>query len=680
MKLKHLMKRLEEIMKRNAAYIIFSAIASFFLCLFVSDFVTDMAERHERYAAITVNCYSNDEAPKQFELELFGNHELIRSENFNEEFDGEKDAAVYSCTSLNAALIVNVPISFNTCLRIIDADNKSTYCILDNDGNVLRVINREDYIYRDVTEINYYLFDNAQSNYLFVWYALYYLLIWILGAAFILTLIYGGPFIYRWLLKRKITGKTMFYLIFIVQFFYTGIVYYFNQGVFVVSEMADAYYYLNPPFFDESGVFSLQYYANHTFTFRGYFPHLVSFLCSELGKLIQIDAFYFYTVLLSLLTAYTFAIAIPRLISVFKKPSGTMFLEIAISYVLFFIFWHPQLFYQMTDIPSALLCVCGISLLISSAVAEDKSKKEYGKMFCAGLFLGAAVSFRVSYSVVIALMTIVSLAILVIHGMKCSSFQNVCKECLTTVVSLLIGILIVSIPQYQINAERDKHSFFPYSYEWLYDADSGTGTTDTWYDFTYGLHRYQFSGSAYLDKQLFEIDEQYPTEKYYDMNDFLYIFFSDPISFLAEYMKKTFWAMSAALEAIYTWLPYNYEYYNVFAALLNYWLISNICYALLNPEKRSSFLPKAYGLFLLAIGLATAGIQGMAHMERRYYIFAYLLLYITNAYFILNRWKEMVQITDNSNRCRPSAKYWIFTCVFVVTAYVMRITFQANFI
>ena len=135
--------------------------------------------------------------------------------------------------------------------------------------------------------------------------------------------------------------------------------------------------------------------------------------------------------------------------------------------------------------------------------------------------------------------------------------------------------------------------------------------------------------------------------------------------------------MSAGTETAYGYLPIP-KIIDEFTVLLNYFLIANLLFLLINPNKkysvcnRKSFnIPKFYFLmFLLTIAL-----QNFLHIERRYYLFYYLLIYFFNSFFVL---KILENIKKEEQKI--SFNYVVYVFVFVCLCYTARQTILYNFV
>ena len=334
-----------------------------------------------------------------------------------------------------------------------------------------------------------------------------------------------------------------------------------------------------------------------------------------------------------------------------------------LTYAIFFLFWNNFYFFALTDIPAAMFAISGIAWMLEG-IREEKNKH----IFLGSIFLGISVNYRNAYNYVLYF---------TIFWMVLEIVQKKKKACLKKVAAVsgcvIVGILLVSWPQAVINFERGHIGLFTYDSGWIYDARSGNIISALKSDITTALHQYNvFSDPRNRDIQLFQIDQPYYTDKYYSLGDMVYIILANPLQFLLGYAKKVFWAFSIGIESAYGAIQFPY-YIKEFAKLFHFYLIGNFIYILFSDKLLKYFKIKNR-IWFIGMGAVTVALQGALHIEKRYFLFYFLLIYFANG-FLLSNFLQDKKINGQGVSC----KYIFSITVFVFAGYVLEKLIEYNF-
>lgn len=668
-------------------------ILSLIGCLVFSDMLSDFIfEKAAVYREITVYGYPGDDATEY--PAVIDNYYKPQDSAFGSDVVQQKKYGFYSMEQLQDAVVAVegvtyvgqdeseygyayfrldsprsyitflLPVYMNTCLTMVFGEHAFPVTVSDQTGEISKFFS-----YGAVGSgcVKSYFFNINSCLYIYLCYIAGYLAIFVL-LFFIFAVI--AYFYRRYVAANRY--MTQFHPLFVGMLIaglyigYAALQYHFHQELFQVGEGADAYYYMNPDIWDEMGYFSLEKAAAYLFTFRGYFTIIVAVAANKLSSLLGIQPIYFYFVYYGIVTAFAIVNGMPKLYQYFtgRKASDRMCL---LMYAVFFLFWNNFYFYALTDIPAAMFAVLGIAWML-----EGGREEKHRKVFLGSIFLGISLNYRNAYNYVLYFM-ILWLTAELIQKKKAGASVGI-KKIAGLAGYVAAGIIVVSWPQAAINFARGHIGLFTYDGGWSYDPHSGNVISALEADLTNGLHKYNiFSKTPNKDMQLFQIDQNYYADKYYSMGDMLYIILANPLQFLMGYAKKVFWAMCIGIESAYGAVEFPY-YVQIFVKLLNFYLLGNFFYLCFSEKVRKVFNVKSR-LWFWGMGLATAGLQGLVHIEKRYFLFVLLLIYFANI-FIFGGYLE----DGKGRRQKLSCNYVVGITIFVFSAYAMEKMLEYNFV
>lgn len=559
-------------------------------------------------------------------------------------------------------LVLSLPVYPNTCLTLSVDDNKYSTNIRDVISGYTRVV-----AYENATEagiIKIYPYDLADYMYVLVDYLVVYVFLFIILCCIILA---GAKMLTYFLYKNKFMSEynpmAVFVIISVLYAVLTSVIYYFNLRDWQASPIADVYYYMNPQILDENGHFSLQVTAEYIVGFRGYFSIVIAIAAKGLEVLTGIKMIYFYFLYYGILVAFTIGIAMPKLYEYFtdKRANNAMCL---LMFLIFSLFWYPFFFYALVDIPAAMCAISAIAYMLSGLKRADTKE-----MLGGGILFGIALSYRMAYKYILAVVVVWIIVEIVI---KLYKKEINWKKTALIIGGLFLGLIIVAFPQFILNYEKGHIGLFPYSEGRGYDVNSNSEFSLTWGSFTRGFHMYNLGQEANVDKQLARIDQFYYMNKLYSAGDLIYIVLSNPIEFCVGYFKHLFWAMSAETEAAYREEPIPI-WLRTIASLLNYALIGEYLLIFINHEKNKLLKIKDEILILL-LTISSICIQNLSHIERRYFLFYYLFIYFVMAFIFQD---YIRQKRNGSNKV--NLQHFIIMICFILGCCIFKETIRYNF-
>lgn len=573
-------------------------------------------------------------------------------------------------SAINSYVVLKLPVYQNTCLTLTCDNNLYALNIKDNDGIYERPVGALEKDYYDAGWLKIYPFSESGSTYILI----YTIIVYILAYCVIYSILLCADKLFEYILCKSsflscnINNIYMFIIIFLLYTVFTSVTYYLNWEKLQVGEMADAYYYMHPQVWDENDRFSIAVTARYLYSFRGYFPIVVSLVANSLAYRLSIDVMYLYFIYYGIIVAFTISIAVPKLYEGLTNKKTTNIMCIAM-FLLFALSWFNFFYYALTDIPAAMAAICAISYMIS--FLEYRKKKD---IFFAGFLIGFAISYRCAYTYVFYMMLVWIIVDVIVRKVKKNGGKVfTLKEIGTAFIILFCGIMIICWPQFVLNLERDHFGMFPYNAPLGYDMNSREDLEAVWADFTSGLHSYTFMGAQNGDRQLGNIDQYYYMDKYYSFRDLLYIVLNNPIEFLMGYFKRLFWAVSVGIEGVYGTISVPSWMYDVLD-MIHYVWIGNVFY-LLFSKKMIEYCNCKMQFLSAALAVSTIFIQNLTHIEKRYFLVFQLFIYFLNAFVLLDYVKEM-----KSNQRSTSIKHIIITFLFIFGCYTAKQTISLNFL
>lgn len=606
---------------------------------------------------------------------------VVTNDGFRVVFPEDSDThyGYFEAEKEGALLVIEVPIVNSACISVEKNDTKQNLHIFNFENTV------DHYILNTVFQKEegkltqkLYFFSEINCKYLIKYFALCYLVLFV-GSLMVSYLIYVFimKFMWKWKFLTEYNPRIIFLCLFGIQMLYICIFYFINPDDYAVSGMADAYYYMSPEtqpsFLDDNGIFSWDLFFQNAYSHRGYFPIFLSMLFNKIGGILGWDPMIFQFLFTTIISVSGCCIALPMIYEFFtgKKPKN---ISLIMGWLIFSTFWESHFFYVLSDIPSAMFGL--LALAFSLKMLKLFKWQEF---FLAGIFWGLASAYRAAYSYLIKLILAVVLVLGVIKAIKENKkkIKELLKGIGKTVVycgAMVLGIIIIMLPQLYINIQKNHISLFPYQ-----SVGSYSVVDDSYHTFRLGsILNYKFMKRAYLDEQMNAIWRPYFTdEKSVQMTpyDAAYVVSGSPIEFSVAMVKKLFYALSYDGERVYNkdtapFLIRSTKYF------LNY-TIAGFFLLCMFKKKNIKLHPKYFYLTFGVVASLMLIIQvAMFHVEERYYMLVYMLLYFYFAYFGIDvLWEKSRQKITASDM-----KFVIALLLFVVVSYSCVDTINANFI
>lgn len=672
-----------KIKRREAGfYICIGILAVLFTSVF-SDIISSKVYNKVHYENITVVAdgwdglesnkskivdpyYSKDTEYEKLEYSSYNMEELeqavVENKGFSVVEEGNARALIPEYEG--AYIVFRFPVYPTSCLKFKIDPEVGGYQVYKGNEWVRSFGEYE----RGIESVNYFMFSLKEVFYIYIWYAFFYIVVW--GLLFIMGIICCE--IVSMLRKQKAKRKTKIFntmVIGVFHFLYTCFTYNQNVERFAVGEGADAFYYMFPRYLDETGKLSFGVYLSNTYTFRGFIPHILAIMNNTIAAFLKLDVMYVHFFVFSILIAISFGFIIPMMAECIFESKDIKASPI-IMYLLFSLFWRSHFFYYLTDIPAALMAIDSIAYMVYGLKNVEKSNKSF---VIAGVFMGGAIGYRSAYSYV----AYVALLVFIVIVFKYTHVDK--KRKLKKVAGLLllwtVGVIIVCWPQGIINIKRGHIGLFPYDGGFAYSIEDGETASLMETSFSGGIHSYQFMHQEGADKQELSIDGPlYAGKDYYLIKDILFLILARPKEFFSGYAKKLFWALSAGYESTYMPAPFLVRYSAEmvdFLSILNYLLLWNVLYHIFANEYKDKVGDKYLNIILIGALLSNVLPQGLLHIERRYFLFFYMLIYFYNSYIILKvkDYRKMLNV-----------RYILCASIFSICCYSAKVTLQLNFL
>lgn len=604
----------------------------------------------------------------KLEYSSYGLEQLENTVVLNEGFSVEEEDGIRALVPEyeGAYIVFKLPVYPTTCIGLQIDPETGGFGIYKN-GEWIRSFG----YYERGSETNYFMFSTNELIYIYVWYVFYYIMIW--GVLYISGVIFCEIIS---LLRRYRSEKGVMppyvklwnaMIIGVFHFGYTCFTYSRNVERFMVGEGADAFYYMYPNYLDEAGGLSPGAYIGTTYPMRGYIPHAFAIVNNTIADFMNIDVMYIHFLLFAVLIGVSLGFIIPQMAECVLEKKCARVVPV-IMYFLFMLFWRSHFFYYLTDVPAAILALDSIAYLVQGL--KDKSYKNF---IFAGVFMGGAIGYRSAYSYVAY--TALLICIIVIFKKDKEGIKKKIRKNLFYIICWGIGAVMILWPQGIINSKRGHAGIFPYDGGWAYSAEDGNTASLMETSFSGGLHAYQFMHVDGADKQTLNIDTPlYASKSLYLVKDMILMIFAQPKEFFSGYVKKLFWALSADYEAAYMSAPFPEKYSSEmigFLSILNYLLLWNVLSHIFRGGFFDKTKEKCINLLLVGALISNVFPQGLLHIERRYFMFFYMIVYFYNAYsvFEVEDYKKIANI-----------RYVIGACVFSICCYSIKATLQLNFL
>lgn len=446
--------------------------------------------------------------------------------------------------------------------------------------------------------------------------------------------------------------------------------------LFQPGSQADAYYYMTPQIYDESGRFSLSYFAKHTlFQHRGYYQLLLWAFFSLVGGWFHAAPVYLHLLAVCLLVSYTLAYAIPMISeSLFEKPAPLA--AVIVTGPLFALYWYWYLFYYLSDLYAGCLAV-----IAGAYFLQMRRSRRIRDAVLAGCALSVSINFRSSYAIYLYAFLLWLAVCAVRAAVRKGRSRRVggnkavplfTREAAAVYGTFLAAVVILGLPQLGISALAGSPALFPHDTLWRYDYTNRISQTLTEDSFQIGTDSYYFMAKAGLDAQMQSFANLY-YDKLLVMRDIVLMCFDKPGTFLEWLLKKLLAGLTTFTQDVYRGgVP---PFILALSEKMSLFLQGTALFGLFSKKARSA-VPKRFRLFASLVFLLSALLPALLHIELRYFFTANLLLIFIAAYAALPcavRRKEAGEALFGRDYC-----FWIL--FYMLAADTAWATIQANFI
>lgn len=448
------------------------------------------------------------------------------------------------------------------------------------------------------------------------------------------------------------------------------------EKLFQPGSQTDAYYYMSPSIYDESGRISLFYFAKHTaFQHRGYYQLLLWFLYSILGGVIHIAPTYIHLLVICLLISYTLVYALPMIAeSFFEKPA--MVVSVIAVGLLFVLYWYWYLFYYLSDLYAGCLAIIGGAYFLRMR----RTRKIRDAAF-AGCALSLSINFRSSYAIYLYAF-LCYLAVCAVRSaaqrIRPDGDKNkkappqLTRKSVALYGIFLAGIVALGLPQLGISALAGSPALFPHDTLWRYDSTNQIAQSLTQDSFQIGIDSYYFMARQGLDAHMQCFGNLFYS-KLLVMQDILLMCLNKPGVFLEWLLKKLFVALTTFTQDVYRGgVP---SFVIAFSEKISLLLQGTALFCLLSKKARSA-MPKRFWQFSAAVFILSGLLSALLHIELRYFFVANLLLIFISTYAALPcaiRQKDGGQVLFGK-------EYLICVLLYILAADAAWATIQMNFV
>ena len=404
--------------------------------------------------------------------------------------------------------------------------------------------------------------------------------------------------------------------------------------------------------------------------FRGcLFPGL-TFLMQKLSAG-RFNPFHLYAIFSSFTTSLFLTVIVPRLYQTLTRRSPRV-LSVVLFALAYLYFWRDFTFYVLTD-QFALAAWFAFLLFLARYLHADG--RPVLNLFFAGLCLGAAVNFHGAYK--LGLLAIVLLFVVgtifdyLRNGALSARIPEKARHFLTRVngkglAVLALGILLVSLPQTLLNIQRLRHtsfgslSPFPYDYRgsWIASKDQTLSEYLLLWSLRYVIQGHPHNLADRPGAQI--LDDTYPGVDTYQasVSDFVHVVAARPWDYLAVLGNKLFLMMDIKQSEEYPtgqvpgpleWLLFDSIRGTNLFSLLNHVLWGLALSFLLARPLRTTLTRHEIATFLGVFSLV--GLPRLlAHVEWRYFMAVYALVYYIVAYSLVGNLEAFRELPSRQAR------------------------------
>ena len=359
--------------------------------------------------------------------------------------------------------------------------------------------------------------------------------------------------------------------------------------------------------------------SKNILNFRGYVTFILPGTAQFIAKFLKINALWLFYMLNNIWIALLLGYIIPELYSILSDKKAKNY-QIFFLFLIFSIFWKGMYYAVLVDL-------LGVVFLLYSLLLFLKYKKNKKKLtaFFSGICIAISSLNRGSYVLgiyFIFLLFIINNMLFFIKKRN-MSIKN------SFFIYFFMGIILICLPQAKINYEKGKISLFSYD-----DKGSWTQKDESLKDeIIDGTLTNTFSGYPYSlsDATAQKIKKTFVGNigNKISFKQALSAFILNPIDTIVMMSKKLLLALNTKTSEAYPDYPVVLLLHSdvYLFTLLNFFLISTVFYFVINKKLRELLFSKKEIITGSILFILFMIPQLLFHVEWRYYILLYLMIY-----------------------------------------------------
>lgn len=423
---------------------------------------------------------------------------------------------------------------------------------------------------------------------------------------------------------KKIDTK-MFLCGFILIYIYSIFQYEIGIPNFMPNGFGDQVYYWNSINFFDGEAWFLKNFAMSSVSFRGYICSIAPAISQKLGVLLGIDSFYIYFIFSAFFASMLIFYSLPKLYEFTTGKKADVF-KCIIFLVVYVIYFNGNITAVLMDMPAVSCFFASIVFLLNHRTNEKKML-----IMLSGLFMAMTCLYRSSYKHFILGCLIIILFIIALNFIKKKKQAQILntiflKKIIISSTLWAIVFVVTCIPQAIINNYKGHIGLLPYDYSGSWDGDytlceiSANSSFSNIAGYPYGI---------VSDSQVQNIkNEFYYMDERLKMSQILNLFIENPSDSLTYIGKKLVAGFDVKTSVAYPIknMSENTGYY--LFSLFNYFILFSGLYAISAFDtKRLTKVLFFVILFFLILP------QTFVHIEWRYFLPGYVVIYYVFAYF-----------------------------------------------
>lgn len=456
-------------------------------------------------------------------------------------------------------------------------------------------------------------------------------------------------------LLRSYIPKTHFFPLWILLYGYAVTQY--KIGIPNFLESGDQTYYWIRSLLN-NGRWDPVYLAETQVSFRGYLCHLFPTISKVVGEAFSIDPLYIYFIFTSSSVSWLVAYVLPGLYESLTGQKAT-YVQVLVSLAVFLFFWNGTLTAVLVDLFGAVAFISGMLFAL-------KFWKEKNLRFAVfvGLFWAIACNYRTAYQYEIMVVCLVAIAYQIMVLLKRSRNRTFGGDIVNSklfifgLICALLSFTLVSLPQLQINLAREHTGLLPF------DDNNGLarGSSNSIYYTGYPISVTD-GHMLSMKTQLYDGSERLTIPQVFS------VYTNSPLESLTYIGKKLLMAFDTKTNITY---PEGINWrgsIGLIFSFLNYFVLGSAMYIVFKGKRTNNLERVIFLLFFVGLVLP----QMFVHVEWRYFLSTYILLYFFFAYHFVGE----VFLEPGNSRYLIEENYFSYILTLIFMAFTVSLTIYA---